>query len=127
MRTLPVAIAFCSSPKYSTRSARIVAARLATSDFRIERASTDASFRRYFRVFLGDSVPARPSTTARTLIAMDAPPQRENSAAFVKVAQLLRAAGLNAPEIHAHDLAQGFLLVTDLGTQPYLSALDESS
>jgi len=94
-----------------------IAGQLGTNDFRLERASTDASFRRYFRVFF----------EGRTLIAMDAPPERENSAAFVKVAGLLRDAGLNAPRIHERDLARGFLLVTDLGTQPYLAALDEAS
>ncbi len=82
---------------------------------RIEPASADASFRRYFRVWSG----------GRTLIAMDAPPAREDSRAFVRVAQLLRAAGLNAPEILAHDLGKGFLLVTDLGTRSYLEALRE--
>ncbi len=89
-------------------------ATLAGAPFRVERASADASFRRYFRVFLD----------GRTVIAMDAPPERENSRAFVQVAQLLRGAGLNAPEILEQDLAQGFLLVTDLGTTPYLAALD---
>ena len=93
-------------------------AALGGADFRLERASADASFRRYFRVFLEDG---------RTLIAMDAPPARENSRAFIKVAGLLREAGLNAPEIFQHDLAQGFLLVTDLGTQPYLGALREGN
>jgi len=92
--------------------------RLGSGDFRLERASADASFRRYFRLFPGDG---------KTLIAMDAPPEREDSRAFVKVARLLREAGLNAPEIHHHDLAQGFLLVTDLGTQPYLGALREDN
>jgi aminoglycoside/choline kinase family phosphotransferase len=90
-------------------------ARLGGEPFRVERASADASFRRYFRVFL----------EGRTLIAMDAPPERENSRAFVKVAGLLRDAGLNAPEIHTHDLELGFLLVTDLGTRLYLQALQE--
>ena len=85
----------------------------AGSDARLEPASADASFRRYFRVFSG----------GRTFIAMDAPPQREDSAPFVKVAGLLRAAGLNAPEVIASDLAQGFLLLTDLGTTPYIDAL----
>jgi aminoglycoside/choline kinase family phosphotransferase len=84
--------------------------------FRLERASTDASFRRYFRVFLDDG---------RTLIAMDAPPERENSRAFVHVARLLRAAGLNAPEIFQHDFDLGFLLVTDLGTRLYLQAMQQ--
>jgi len=85
--------------------------------FRIEPASADASFRRYFRVYAAD----------RTVIAMDAPPERENSRAFVQVAALLREAGLNAPEIFERDLAQGFLLVTDLGTRPYLAALNEGN
>ena len=84
--------------------------------FRLEPASTDASFRRYFRAFLGDG---------RTLVAMDAPPEREDSAAFVRVARLLREAGLNAPEIVAQDLDRGYLLVTDLGTDSYLAALRE--
>jgi aminoglycoside/choline kinase family phosphotransferase len=90
-------------------------ARLSGAPFRIERASTDASFRRYFRVFLDD----------RTLIAMDAPPAREDSRPFVKVAGLLREAGLNAPIILEADIEQGFLLVTDLGTRSYLDALQE--
>src|SRR5260221_5829709 len=94
-----------------------LAVTLGGAPFRIERASTDASFRRYFRVFL----------EAGTLIAMDAPPERENSRAFVQVAALLRAAGLHAPEVLHHDLDQGFLLVTDLGTTLYLAALNEGN
>jgi len=82
---------------------------------RLEPASADASFRRYFRVFLGE----------RTLIAMDAPPQREDSRPFVHVAGLMRAAGLNVPEVLSHDLSRGFLLLTDLGNRPYLAALRE--
>ena len=92
-------------------------AELRDAPTRIERASTDASFRRYFRVFAG----------AGTVIAMDAPPERENSHAFVHVAGLLREAGLNAPEILAQDLERGYLLVTDLGTVPYLAALREEN
>ena len=88
---------------------------LVDAPMRVERASTDASFRRYFRVFLDDG---------RTFIAMDAPPERENSRAFVQVAGLLRAAGLNAPEILRHDFGQGFLLVSDLGNTAYLAALN---
>jgi aminoglycoside/choline kinase family phosphotransferase len=77
-------------------------------------ASADASFRRYFRV------------TARggSAIVMDAPPDRENTAAFVHVARLMAEAGLHVPLILAQDLAQGFLLLTDLGQRTYLSVLD---
>ncbi len=58
---------------------------------------------------------------------MDAPPEREDCRPFVHVAQLLRAAGVNAPDIVAQDLAQGFLLLTDLGDRTYLSALNEEN
>ena len=91
-------------------------AQYAGESFRVERASADASFRRYFRVFLEDG---------RTIIAMDAPPERENSKPFVHVAGLLRQAGLNAPEILVADLEQGFLLVTDLGTRLYLQEVQK--
>jgi aminoglycoside/choline kinase family phosphotransferase len=80
-------------------------------------ASADASFRRYFRINAGDG----------SLIAMDAPPDKEDSRPFIHIAGLLRDAGLNAPQVLESDLAQGFLLLTDLGTTTYLSALNDDS
>lgn len=80
-------------------------------------ASADASFRRYFRVRAGE----------QSWIVMDAPPEQEDCAPFIQVAGLLRAAGLHAPEVLAHDPAQGFLLLTDLGTQTYLDVLSNSN
>lgn len=77
-------------------------------------ASADASFRRYFRV----------SARGQTWIAMDAPPAREDCRPFVRVAALMRAAGLHVPEVLAQDLERGFLLLSDLGTRTYLDALD---
>ena len=77
-------------------------------------ASADASFRRYFRV----------AANRGTAIVMDAPPDRENSTAFVHVAGLMAGAGLHVPRILEQDLAQGFLLLSDLGTRTYLSVLD---
>jgi len=82
--------------------------------FTREPASADASFRRYFRVF----------SEGRTWVVMDAPPEREDCRPFVKVAGLMRAAGLHVPDIVAQDLAQGFLLLSDLGRQTYLQAFD---
>ena len=58
---------------------------------------------------------------------MDAPPEREDCNPFVKIAQLMREAGVHAPEVVAQDLARGFLLLTDLGTTTYLKALDENN
>ena len=84
---------------------------------RLEPVSDDASFRRYFRI----------PTTDGSLIAMDAPPEQENSEPFVRVAAMLREAGLNAPEIIHQDLKQGLLLITDLGTQSYLDVINEDN
>jgi aminoglycoside/choline kinase family phosphotransferase len=90
---------------------------LGSDRFTLSRASEDASFRRYFRVDLD----------GRTCIAMDAPPPMENCRPFVHVAQLLRDAGVHAPEVHAQDLERGFLLLEDLGTTTYLTRLDASN
>ncbi len=87
-------------------------------------ASADASFRRYFRV---DVLPAEQARLGATLIVMDAPPERENVAAFIKVAALFGAAGVSVPAIAAQDAAQGLLLLADLGNTTYLQALDHDN
>lgn len=84
-------------------------------------ASSDASFRRYFRY---DVVPAMQEKVGATLIAMDAPPERENVPAFIHVAGLLQAADVNVPAIVARDVPNGFLLLSDLGTTTYLARLN---
>ncbi|MCW8829359.1 MAG: phosphotransferase, partial [Gammaproteobacteria bacterium] len=83
-------------------------------EYRIAPASSDASFRRYFRIrFAGES-----------RIVMDAPPEKEDSRPFVRIGRQLREIGLNVPEILAEDLGQGFLLLSDLGERQYLDVLD---
>ena len=54
---------------------------------------------------------------------MDAPPPQEDVRPFVHVAHLIEQAGLNAPRVLAQDVEHGFLLLTDLGSRPYLAAL----
>jgi aminoglycoside/choline kinase family phosphotransferase len=102
-----------------------VTATLSRARFRVAPASSDASFRRYFRITLEE--PVALARGAATLIVMDAPPPRENCRPFVRVAGLLAAAGVHAPQVLAEDLDQGFLLLSDLGTTMYLDALDASS
>ena len=84
---------------------------------RIAPASSDASFRRYFRVWYD----------GQTRIVMDAPPDKEDCRPFVAIARALRGLGLNTPEVLAGDLDRGLLLLTDLGTCQYLGELDERS
>ena len=92
---------------------------LGAEAFSLTSASTDASFRRYFRVHLDGNYKG-----SKTLIAMDAPPAQEDCKPFVNVAKLLLDSGLNVPQVLAQNLAQGFLLLSDLGDDTYLSALN---
>ena len=83
-------------------------------------ASSDASFRRYFRV---DVLAGAQGALGATLIAMDAPPPQEDVRPFIEVAQLFAASGVSVPAIVAQDVEQGFLLLSDLGATTYLQRL----
>jgi aminoglycoside/choline kinase family phosphotransferase len=86
--------------------------------FTLTPASEDASFRRYFRATLEDG---------RSFVAMDAPPDKEDCRAFVRIARLLADAGVHAPVVHAQDLGAGFLLLSDLGTRTYLAEINAAN
>lgn len=86
-------------------------------DGELSLASGDASFRRYYRV----------TNCANSFIVMDAPPEKEDSVPFVRIAGYLEAMQLNAPRVVEADLDQGFLLLTDLGSDHYLDHLLEDS
>ncbi len=81
-------------------------------------ASADASFRRYLRVQASDG---------SSRIVMDAPPPLEDVRPFIDLAARISAAGLHAPAVLAADVDQGFVLLSDLGTQLYLPALQAAS
>jgi aminoglycoside/choline kinase family phosphotransferase len=81
-------------------------------------ASEDASFRRYWRLSFDDG---------RSYVAMDAPPDKEDCRPFVRIARMLKDAGVHAPEVHAEDLDQGFLLLADLGTKTYLQEINDAN
>jgi len=87
---------------------------LGSESFTLAPASSDASFRRYWRV----------SHAGGTLIAMDAPPAHEDCGRFADLARRFRAIGLNTPEVHAEERELGFLLLSDLGDRLYLAHLD---
>ena len=86
-------------------------------EFNIAPASSDASFRRYFRVTRG----------GQSHIVMDAPPDKEDCGPFIAIAQAMADLGLNVPRVIEADRARGFLLLSDLGSTQYLAALTEDS
>jgi len=90
---------------------------LGSEDFELSPASSDASFRRYWRV----------RRAGETWIAMDAPPEFEDCGRYADLARRFRACGLNTPEIYTEARELGFLLISDFGDRVYLSELTDHS
>ena len=83
----------------------------------IKPLTGDASFRRYFRVIAGKT----------TYILMDAPPEKENCAGFIKITDQLKTGHIRAPDIYAANLDMGFLLLEDFGDTLLLNKLNDST
>ena len=81
-------------------------------------ASADASFRRYLRI---------DTASGLSCIIMDAPPALENSRPFVDVAALMAQAGLRVPKVLAWDEAQGFMLLSDLGSPTMMDIIRQQA
>ena len=86
-------------------------------NFKLEPASADASFRRYFRVTKGNQV----------YILMDAPPKKESIKPFLDIANRLTDAQVNAPKIYAFDIELGVILMHDFGPTTYLGAISKDN
>lgn len=79
--------------------------------------SDDASFRRYFRAT------HRGKNLQSGFIFVDAPPENEDSASFVKVAELISGVNVLVPKVVEYDLKLGFMMLNDLGDRLYLDVL----
>ena len=111
--TLPVWTDPARAALFQAWLARVAPAeRLLPASVRL--ASADASFRRYLRIDTEDGA---------SRIVMDAPPAHENCAAFVQVAALMQAAGLQVPRVLDWDQPHGFMLLTDLGSQTLIEVV----
>lgn len=100
-------------------AARLAWTRSALGDatLNLEPASSDASFRSYWRTH----------HAGKSWIVMDSPPAKEDPRPWLAIGERLAAAGLHVPAVHAKDLEQGFLLIEDLGNRLYLPALNDDS
>ena len=90
---------------------------LGNADAGLERASTDAGFRSYWR-----SVGATPSR-----IVMDSPPDREDVRPWLRIRDLLEAAGVRVPQVLARDVDAGFLLLEDLGSPTVAQLINDAN
>jgi len=86
-------------------------------DWKVEVASADASFRRYFRLRRGKD----------KLIVMDASLEKESLVPFLDVTQRLHGAGVKAPQVYLEDREAGFLILEDFGPRSLLNVLNEAN
>lgn len=104
-----------SDPRFIALQAWI--ARTLGADAQIVLISGDASFRRYFRIRLGES----------RYIAMDSPPDLIAVTPFISLANEYRNKGVNVPQVIDKNVEQGFLLLSDLGDIQLLSVLNSDN
>ncbi len=83
------------------------------TDWTLTPVSGDASFRRYFRV----------RSHNLSWIAVDAPPEKEDSRPFVAIAHAWESLAIQTPRVFLADVDTGFMLLSDLGDDLYLQAL----
>ena len=74
-------------------------------NFSVDPLTGDAGFRRYYRLKFSD----------RSIIAVDAPPDKSNNVAFVAIAQALSAKSVKVPEVLRQNIQQGFFCLSDFG------------
>ena len=80
-------------------------------------ASSDASFRRYFRLKQNES----------SYIVMDAPPEHEDISSFIKIDEFLAQYDVAVPHIYAKDEDNGYLLLSDFGDTSFLKSLTSAN
>lgn len=85
----------------------------------IQLLAGDASFRRYFRVTLPEGQSSR--------ILMDAPPDKENSEPFVRIARHWHRHGIPVPDILAQEPHLGFILLEDFGDETLLRGVNAAN
>lgn len=92
-------------------------ATLGDATLELSSASSDASFRSYWRAERG----------GKTWVVMDSPPAQEDPRPWLHIGERLASAGIHVPKVYASDLEQGFLLIEDLGTHLYLPRLNDET
>lgn len=106
------------SPHDPRGAARLAWARAASGrpGLQLQRASSDAGFRSYWRGAVAGE--------QGTCIVMDSPTELEDVRPWLHLQEVLRAGGVRVPQVRAQDPGAGFLLLEDLGSVTFLDLID---
>ncbi len=92
-------------------------AELGWKDVRIEVASSDASFRSYYRVYKDDN----------SFVLMDSSRQKESLLPFLDTQARLFSVGVRVPHVIEKNLEFGYLIVEDFGSTHLLDILNDNN
>ena len=106
-----------TEPDRSAKRLEFLRRSLSDERLGLERASTDAGFRSYWRAARGP----------HSWIVMDAPPGLEDIGPWLRMRELLASGGVRVPQVLARDLEAGFLLLEDLGARTLLDEITSQS
>ena len=90
---------------------------LGYKDYKIEMVGGDASFRKYFRLFVNE----------KSYIIMDSSADVDSLYPFIDISVRLLKAQVEVPRIIAQNLEEGYLLITDLGSRHLADVLSPMS
>ena len=90
---------------------------LGYTDYKIEMVGGDASFRKYFRLFVDEN----------SYIIMDSSADLDSLYPFIDISVRLLKVKVEVPRIIAQNLEKGYLLITDLGSRHLADVLSPMS
>ena len=89
--------------------------KIGINDFRLKPIKSDASFRKYFRVYIKNK--------KENLLFVNSPKKTENNLGYLKTTKIFQKMDLSVPKIINFNISKGIFLIEDLGTNTYTNSL----
>ena len=89
--------------------------KIGINDFKLKPIKSDASFRKYFRVYIRNQ--------KRNLLLVDSPKKTENNLGYLKATNIFEKINLSVPKIINFNISKGSFLIEDFGINTYTNSL----
>jgi len=89
--------------------------KIGINDFKLKPIKSDASFRKYFRVYIRNQ--------KRNLLLVHSPKKTENNLGYLKATNIFEKINLSVPKIISFNISKGSFLIEDFGINTYTNSL----
>ena len=89
--------------------------KIGINDFKLKPIKSDASFRKYFRVYIRNQ--------KRNLLLVNSPKKTENNLGYLKATNIFEKINLSVPKIISFNISKGSFLIEDFGINTYTNSL----